>query len=340
MRQGRALRRNTMEFLDSFLAVAEKVGLLFILIAIGFVCQRIRLLTEEANKCMADLVMYIVTPCVIINAFSATLYSKAELLDILKNMGVVALAAAGLHIAMILVVTLVFRFKDEDRRRIMRFAGVFSNAGFVALPLAQALIDTDGSHEGALYAAVFLAVFNIVLWTWGLADMQGKGRALNWKKLVFNPGIIGVAVGLIFFTSPLYLSIGGRAGIELPSVIGGALSSVSALNLPLPMLMVGYYLGKADLLAAFRDGWSYLCMLLRLLVFPLATLGVLYLCGVRGNTLTVLVIGACAPVGATTTIFAAKFDRDTALSVRLVSLSTILSLLTMPLIVGLTRAIA
>ena len=159
---------------------------------------------------------------------------------------------------------------------------------------------------------------------------------MNWKKILFNPGIIGVVVGLFFFTTPLYVS----GGIVLPTLISDALSSISALNLPLPMLMVGYYLGKADLLAAFRDGWSYLCMALRLLAFPMATLGALYLLGVRGNVLMVSVIGASAPVGATTTIFSAKFGLDTELSVRLVSLSTILSLVTMPIIVGLTQAIA
>ena len=329
-----------MDFLTSFLAVAEKVGLLFIIIALGFLCQRIRLLTEEANKCMADIVMYFVTPCVIINAFSATLYPREELLGILKNIGAVALIAVAVHTVMILLVTVIFRFRNEDKKRLMRFAAVFSNAGFIALPLAQALIDTPESHEGALYAAVYLAVFNIALWTWGYADMSGESSGMNLKKILLNPGIIGVAVGLVFFTSPLYIALNGEAGLRLPSVIAGAISALSALNLPLPMLMVGFYLGKSDLIAAFKDGWSYLCIALRLLVFPLATLGILYLCGVRGNVLLVSVIGACAPVGATATIFAAKFGRDTELSVRLVSLSTVLSMVTMPLIVGLTRMIA
>ncbi len=310
--------------------------MLFILIAVGFVCQKIRLLTEEANKCMSNIVMYIVTPCVIINAFSATLYSKTELLGLLKNIGLVAVISVVMHAAMIIAVELIFRFKNEDRKRIMRFAAVFSNAGFVALPLAQALIDTPTCHEGALYAAVFLAVFNTVLWTWGLVNMSGEKKNMTWKKIVFNPGIIGVAVGLFFFTAPLYVN----NGIILPDIIFDALGAISALNLPLPMLMVGYYLGKADLLAAFRDGWSYFCMALRLLIFPLATLGILYILGVRGNALVVSVIGASAPVGATTTIFSAKFGLDTELSVRLVSLSTILSLVTMPLIIGLTQAIA
>ena len=329
-----------MLFLDSFLAVSEKVGLLFILIAVGFLCQRTKLLTEEANKCMADIVMYFVTPCVIITAFGSTLYGKEELIQILKNIGIVAIISAVVHILMILAVTFLFRFRDENKRRLMRFSAVFSNAGFIALPLAQALIDTPTSHEGALYAAVYLAVFNIVLWTWGLIDMSGDKKALNVKKIILNPGIIGVVVGMILFTSPLYVNIGDTAGIILPSVIMDAISAMGALNLPLPMLMVGFYLGKANLIEAFKDGWSYLCIALRLIIFPLAVLLVCYLLGVRGNVLTVSVIGASAPVGATATIFSAKFNRDTELSVRLVSLSTILSMITMPIIIALTQMIA
>ena len=329
-----------MLFLDSFLAVSEKVGLLFILIAVGFLCQRTKLLTEEANKCMADIVMYFVTPCVIITAFGSTLYAKEELLQILKNIGIVAIISAVVHILMILAVTFLFRFRDENKRRLMRFSAVFSNAGFIALPLAQALIDTPTSHEGALYAAVYLAVFNIVLWTWGLIDMSGDKKALNVKKIILNPGIIGVVVGMILFTSPLYVNIGDTAGLILPSVIMDAISAMGALNLPLPMLMVGFYLGKANLIEAFKDGWSYLCIALRLIIFPLAVLLVCYLLGVRGNVLTVSVIGASAPVGATATIFSAKFNRDTELSVRLVSLSTILSMVTMPIIIALTQMIA
>ena len=327
-----------MDFLTNFLTVAEKVGLLFLIIGLGFLCQRKKLLTEEANKCMGDLVMYFVTPCVIINAFSATLYTRAELLDVLKNIGLVALIAVVVHAVMILAVCGIFRFADENRRRLMRFAGVFSNAGFIALPLAQALIDTPTSHEGALYAAVYLAVFNIALWTWGLVDMSGEQKAMSLRKVLLNPGIIGVAVGMLFFTSPLYLSASG--GLRLPGLLQDAISAVGALNLPLPMLMVGFYLAKADFGAAFRDKWSYACIALRLLVFPLLTLAVLWVAGVRGNVLTVSVIGASAPVGATATIFSAKFGRDTELSVRLVSLSTVLSMITMPAIVGLTQMIA
>ncbi len=327
-------------FFDCFLTVFSKVALLFIIIALGFVCQKINMLTKEANKCLADIVMYFVTPCVIINAFSSTQYERAELFGILKNIGVVALVSVVLHLFMILAVTFIFRMKDETKKSVMRFGAVFSNAGFIALPLAQALIDTDGSHEGALYAAVFLAVFNIVLWTWGLVDMSGNAGDINIKKIIFNPGVVGVVVGLFLFVSPLFIKFGDTAGIQLPSVLSDAIAAIAALNLPIPMLLVGYYLANADIMAALKDKWSYICIVLRLLLFPLITLGLLYIAGVRGNVLTVCVIGASAPVGATTTIFSAKFDKDAELSVRLVALSTILSIITMPVIVGLTQALA
>ena len=324
-----------MEFLANFLTVAEKVGLMFLIIALGFLCQRKGMLTEAANKSIGDLVMYIVMPCMIINAFSATLYPKEELLQLLKNIGIVALIATAAHMAMIVAVCLIFRGADEKRRRMLRFATVFSNAGFMALPLAQALIDTPTSHEGALYAAVYLAIFNIAMWTWGYVEMSGDKKALQIRSILLSPGIIGVVVGMIFFTSPLYMG-----GLQMPSMLQGAISSIGALNLPLPMLMVGFYLGKADIAAAFRDKGAYACIALRLLAFPLLVMAVLWALGIRGNVLVVSSIGASAPVAATTTIFAAKFESDTELSVRLVSMSTVLSMITMPLIVGLTQMIA
>ena len=329
-----------MSFLEGFLSVGEKGLLLFIFIALGVVCYKIGFLTDETNKCISNIIMYIVTPCVIINAFARNIYGKEELLRILKNIGIVAIIATVAHILMIIVATLIFRFKNEDRTRLLRFGAVFSNAGFIALPLAQALIDTPTSREGTLYAAVYLGIFNIVLWTWGLYDMARGENVMNPKKILTNPGLIGVVVGLFFFTSPLYVTIGGDAGLRLPSIVLEALEYTSAVNLPLPMLMVGYYLGKANLKRAFSDIYSYLCMAMRLVIFPLVMLLILCLFGVRGNVLTVSVIGLAAPVGATTTMLATKFDRDTELSVSLVSLSTVISLITMPLIVGLTQTLA
>lgn len=326
-----------MGIIETFFAVAQKVGLLAILIAIGFLCQKIKFLNEQTNKNLANIIMYFVTPCVIINAFTATEYETEELIRILKNIGIVAAVAFVFHFIMILTVHLLFRFKDENKCKVMRFAAVFSNTGFIALPLAQALIDNETCHEGALYAAVYLAVFNILLWTYGYTLMNGDIKNITPSKIFLNPGIIGVVIGLFLFTSPLYLSFGYTSGIRLPQIIQDALSSMAALNLPLPMLMIGYYLAKADIISAFKDVWLYLCVALRLIIFPFIALVMMLAFNISGNVFLVCVIGAAAPVGTTTTIFAAKFNRDIELSVKLESVSTVLSLITMPIVVSVAQ---
>ena len=326
-----------MGIIETFFAVAQKVGLLAILISVGFLCQRIKFLNEQTNKNLANIIMYFVTPCVIINAFAATEYKTEELLTILKNIGIVALIAFVFHFIMILAVHLIFRLKDEDKCKVIRFASVFSNTGFIALPLAQALIDNENCHEGALYAAVYLAVFNILLWTYGYTLMNGNIKNITLSKIFLNPGIIGVVIGLFLFTSPLYITIGDVSGIRLPQILLDALSNMAALNLPLPMFMIGYYLAKADILSAFKDGWLYLCVALRLIIFPLLALALMLTLNIGGNVFLVCVIGAAAPVGTTTTIFAAKFNRDIELSVKLESVSTVLSLITMPLVVSIAQ---
>jgi len=309
----------------------KQICVMFLLMLAGYVFYKKGMITDQGSKELGKILLYLVIPVVVINNFciERTAEKAAELLQSTVLAGAAMLAA-------IVISHIVFGKRDG----ISCFSSAFSNAGFIALPLAQALIDTPESHEGSLYAAVYLAVFNIALWTWGLVNMSGEKKSINARKIILNPGIIGVVAGLIIFTSPLYVNFGEVSGIRLPGVIQDAISAVSALNLPLPMLMVGFYLAKADLLAAFRDGLSFICMAVRLVVFPMVLFAVLRILGVDGNVLIVSVIGASAPVGATTTIFSAKFGRDTELSVRLVSLSTIISMITMPLIVGLTQMVA
>ena len=160
--------------------------------------------------------------------------------------------------------------------------------------------------------------------------MSGSRQNLSPRKLILNPGVLSLAIGLMLFL----------ARITLPTVLASPMGHLAALNTPLPMLIIGFYLADTDLKAALRDWRSYAAIGLRLLVVPLTALGILYLCGVRGTLLVSMIIAASAPVAASTTMFATKYDCDTGLSVNLVSLSTLLSLITMPLIVALAQVIA
>ena len=169
--------------------------------------------------------------------------------------------------------------------------------------------------------------------------MSGE-KKLSPEKIFLNPGIIAVLIGLIIMSVPI---LGGNLNavpVRLSTVIEGVLNSVSALNVPLPMFVIGYGIISAGFKSGLKDLWTYVSIALRLIVYPLIAMGVLYLFGVRREMLIVAVTCIAAPVGATTSMFATKFSLDEALSVRLVTISTLLSIVTMPLIVALAKTIA
>ena len=303
--------------LQDFLTVAGNVLTLFILMGVGVACAKTKLLSDGAVKALANLVLYIATPCVIIKSCIRE-FDPAMLRGFLI---VVAVAAVN-HAVLVFLARVVFRDSDENRRRVLRCATVFSNAGYMAIPLQQAIL----GEVGVFYCAAYIIVFNLFLWTYGLVEMSGDTR-LSAKKILLNPGIIGVVVGLTLFVLP----------ISVPTLLTDAIGHFAALNTPVPMLIVGYYLAQTNLTSALKDGRGWLCIALRLVAVPLAALGALLLCGVRGDLLTACMICIATPAATSCTMFATRFDRNPRLSVNLVSLSTLLSVATLPLMVALTR---
>lgn len=305
---------------ENFLTVGEQVLELFILIAVGYLCGKTRMLNEKAVKAVTDIVLYIVCPCVIVQNFIRPF--DTNMLGGLLTAGAAALC---IHIVSIVIAMLVFHDKIPEKNRVYRFALIFSNCGYMSLPMQQAILGSDG----VFYGAVYIVVFNIVMWTFGVWLSSGDKKSLSAKKILLNPCIIGMAVGVIIFLTSL----------PVPDIISKPIGFLASLNTPLPMMIVGFYLSQTKILDAFKDGKGFICVLFRLIAVPLLAFGGMMLCGIRGTVLITCVIAASAPVAAATTMFAAKFDNDARLSVNLVTLSTLLSVITMPLIVGFARTV-
>lgn len=305
--------------LESFLVVGNQVVILFILIAIGFICNKTRLLKPEAVGGMTDLVLYAVTPCILIVSFQRKF--NRQMLGVL---GLAFLVGVVYHLINIAFAHTLVHDSVDRRKSVLRFALVFSNAGYMAIPLQRALLGEDG----VFYGAAVIAVFNVFLWSYGLVLMSGESRHITAKNLVLNPGVIGVAIGFLFFIG----------SVTLPEVLAKPMRAMADLNTPLPMLIIGYYLADAHLGRVLKDARVYWVMTLRLLVVPLLLLGLMLLFGIRDQTMVVAcIIAASAPAAAATTMFSAKFGQDTILSVGLVSYSTLVSIVSMPLVVGLAR---
>ena len=304
--------------LQNLYTVGQQVIILFILIAVGVVLGRRRIVNDNAAGVITDIVLYIVAPCVIIHAFQRP-FEPAMLRGLLLSFLLAVLAQA----VSILIGRLCFRDPDVGRRKVLRFATVFSNCGFMGLPLQQAILGSDG----VFYCAAFLAAFNIFAWTWGFAMMSGDRRSLSARKLLLNPGILGVVIGIVLFV----------CSISLPQIILQPVTYLAGLNTPVPMLVIGYHLSHANLRRAFSSFSCYLCMALRLLILPLLVLFVLRIFPLNDTLVISTVISVSAPVAALCTMFSAKFKSDTELSVSLVSASTLLSIITMPVVIALAQ---
>jgi predicted permease len=291
--------------------------------AVGYVGRNKGLFSEAFVKGAVNLLLLIVTPCLIIHVFQRP-FSK----ELLANLGMALAAAFIAHAVGLLFAEILFCKVDEMRKGILKFGTVFSNGGFMAIPLEYALLGA----EGAFYGAVYVVVFNLLCWTYGLKVMSGHLKDLNKRILFINPGTIGITVGL-----PLFLT-----SATLPSIIGDPIKYLSDLNTPLAMVIIGYYLAGARFNAYFRCTQALVASVFRLLVIPAIVL--LILISARGlgmdSTMAIaLTASASAPVAAMNSMFAAKYGRDVDVSVGLVSVTTLVSIITMPLIVGAAMTI-
>ena len=304
--------------LSSFMDVGTQVLVLFILIGVGALLTKLGMITEQGARTMTDVVLYAVTPCVIINAFQRD-YRPEMLRGLLT-----ALAAAFVSLlCSVLLAELLYRKKEISRGAVLKFAVVFSNCGFMALPLQKAILGDDG----VFYGAAFIAVFNLFMWTYGLITMSRQTQFRQALKAVVNPGVIGTAIGIVLFVF----------SIKLPTVPASCVSFLAALNTPVPMLVIGYHLMHSDLKRVLTDKDAYIAMALRLIIIPLAVMGALLALDIDSTVTVSVVIAVSAPVAAFTTMMAAKYGRDTQLSAGIVSASALFSLITMPLTVGLTQ---
>lgn len=306
--------------MQNFLTVGQQVLILFILILAGYVLGKKKIVGDGASKALSDIALLLSTPCVI-----ALSFEREFSFEILKDLGVALLVAVAVHVVAIVIAQLLYR-KDTPRDRVLRASAVLSNAGFMGLPLQKAVL----GDRGVFYGAAYVTVFTLTLWSYGLLTMDKSSRRLSAKKLLVNPGVIGLAAGILILLLPF----------DLPELIRAPIAHLDALNTPVPMLFIGYSLSQVDLRTALRNRSYYAASAVRLLLVPVASIGLLYLFGVHGTLLCSMAIAVSAPIAAAVSMFAAKFGQDTEAASNLVALSTVFSVVTMPVFVALVQAIA
>ena len=307
-------------FLEYMLAAFGQVCILAVLIAIGFAADKAKIYTETTARATNDLLFYIITPAVIVNSFLNVELSAENGLGFLAAAGI----AVAFHLIGIPVSSLLHRNAGADRP-VFRYGTMFGNVGYMGLPLAQAV----AGDMGVFYGSAAVAVFNVFAFTYGAKLMDRADGKKNIKRMLINPGTIGIAIGL-----PLFL-----LKVTLPTVLSTPIAYIGSLNTPVAMLMFGTYLAHTDLPDMFRRRENYVTALVKLLLLPLCTVAVLWLLGVRGELLLTASVFTAAPCANNTVMFAAKYGHDTGVASKLCGFTTVLAIVTMPISIALASVL-
>lgn len=308
-------------FLGNMKIAATQVFILYVMIFVGFLCCKAKIFTEKAARLTTDLLFYIVTVSVIINSFMSMKLSE----DTAKHFIISFLCNTATFIIAIVMTLPMFKKEKDERNPIFKFASIYGNCGYMALPLAQAIL----GDEGVFYCSTGVIVFNILCFTHGVKLMTKDEYKFGLKKLILNPGTLGVLIGL-----PLFIT-----GLELPEIISKPVTSFASMNTPLAMLMFGAYLANTDLKTLFTEKKVYLTALIKLMILPLICVSLYRLCGVSGTLLTACAITAAAPSANNTIMLSAKYDRDTGTASKTVALVSLISIFTMPVMIALSQSI-
>lgn len=291
--------------------------IMFLYLCIGYILYKKKVITAHGSGEIGRLLLHVIMPAAIIKSYIKD-YSEEMLAGFLVSFGA---AFFALLLAMF-ISRIVFRHKSAIRQ----FGAAFSNAGFIGIPLVQMTL----GEEAVFYVASFVAILNILQWTYGVFIMTGDSTQISLKNITTNPIAVSLAIGLLLFFLP----------VKLPAIVTGVIGTLASMNGPLAMIVLGAYLAQVPLKELFTDRLTYLCAAVRLILIPILTMLCLFLIPEGFGTVRLAVmLAAAAPVGSNVAIFAQIYDKEYTNAVKDVCLSTVLSILTMPVVIGIANYI-
>ncbi len=280
---------------------------IFSVMATGFILKKIGLITTRGQKEITDLVIYLILPANIITSFLTEITS-----DTITDCAWIAVISIGIQIMALFYGNLFFAREGEDRMKCLRYGIICSNAGFLGNPVAEGVFGS----AGLMLASVYLIPQRIMMWSEGIAIFSGvSDKKATLKKVATHPCVLACLIGF-------FLMIGR---VSLPNVILNPIQTLGRCNTALSMMVIGMILADIDL-KTILDKTVIRYTIHRLIVIPLIVYAVVRILPVSDLVRGVSVLLAAMPAGATTSMLAAKYDRDPAFATKLVVFSTLCSI--------------
>lgn len=291
---------------------------------VGFVCKKVDFIHDITVKDLTNLLLYLVSPCIIINSFLAP-FSKKKF-----QMFVLSMIAAIVVFFVAIIIASVFfgRIKDFPRKAVLKYSTVYSNAGFMGIPLVQAFLGS----KGVFFSIPFLVVYNLFMWSHGIrlfSKRDERNIRTKIQSLICNPNIIAAIVGLIIYI----------VQIKFPSIIDIPLKDLASINTPLSMLIIGSNLSEISLSEVFSNKISWQGTLFRNIIVPIISMFVLKLFQLSQLAYIALIIMISCPIAGVVVLFSILNDFDVKLPTQLLCLSTLMSIFTIPLMIWIASCL-
>lgn len=286
--------------------------MLFLLMIVGIFIRNKGIVTEESRKSLSDLLINIILPCNIIASFNQAMSSEM----LIKSAEVLAISF-GVQLVSIFFSTILYRSVPHDKQMVLRYGTICSNASFIGLPVINGVYGA----EGVLYASIALLPLRIFMWSAGLSLFTKTDRKTMFKTLITHPCIVSVFIGFAIMIT----------GIKLPEFLDKTIVSLSSCNTAVSMLVIGTILAEINVKTVVNKTVLYYAAI-RLVFLPLIIFSILRIFHIDSLLTGVVVLMTGMPAGSTTGILAAKYNCDAQFASKCIFISTLLSLITIPIL--------
>ena len=301
------------------LLLINQIIQLFIMIFMGFIIVKAKLLKAEDSKILSVIVLYLVIPCVIINAFQVD-YTPQTVKGLL-----IALAGSVMtQVILLIVVSIlgrVFHLNEVEVASIY-----YSNSGNLIVPIVTFIL----GKEWVLYGCVFMSVQLVFIWT-HCKKIISRESTYDWRKIVLNINMISIAIGIVLFLTK----------IHLPAIINNTLSAVGSMIGPASMIVTGMLFAGMDFKQIFANKRVYFVSFFRLIIVPVIALFLIKCSQLstfssNGNKLMMIVfLAIITPSASTVTQMCQVYGNDSQYASAINVVTTLLAIVTMPLMVML-----
>ncbi len=293
--------------------------LLFLYMICGFVISRLHIIRDDNRGVLVRLLMDVAMPMMVLNAFNKPTTRE----EILSSLWVIAIALMGCVITGVMGM-LLWKRQPENKRKVLMYASMFSNAGNAGLPIINLVF----GPTGVFFASMYLIPPRILQWTVGLGFFVRPEKGGRAKNVLLNPMVVVVYIGVILMAT----------GWQIPGVLGTAIGSLGGMTGPLSMILIGAALAHMDW-KKLLDKTVLFISFFRLIAFPLLFTVILKLIHADEMAINICVILLAMPVASNTAAMAERYGGDYIFASACVSVSTLLSVMTVPVITWLIQLI-